>query len=73
MEQESGTQGLRAQTSTKMPDASEDDDVRDSKPEKASSPAKNHEQVDGHGGGFLDPRTNVAVLEPSEPDKSNVE
>lgn len=73
MEQESGTQSFPTQTSTKMPDASKDDAVHDSKPDKASLLAKSHEQVDGHGGGFLDPSTNVAVLEPSEPDKSNVE
>lgn len=73
MEQESSTQGFRAQTSTKMPDALEDNTVQDLEPDKVSLPAKSHEQADGHGGGFLEPWINVEVLEPSESDSANVE
>lgn len=73
MEQESGTEGFQIQTSTKMPDALEDNKGQDLEPDKASLPAKSHEQADGHSGGFLEPWTNVEVLEPSESNKPNVE
>lgn len=72
-EQESGTQDLRAQTSTKMPDATNDDDVQVPEPDEASLPAESHEQADCHGGVLLEPRTDVEVPESSESDEPNVE
>lgn len=73
MEQESGTQGFQTQASTKMPDALYDNKVQTFEPEKASLPAKSHVQADEHDGGFLEPWTNVEVLEPSESGNPNVE
>lgn len=72
-EQESGTQASRTQTSTKMSDATKDNDVQDPEPDKASLPAESHEQADGRGEVFLEPRTDVEVPESSESDEPNVE
>lgn len=73
MEQESGTQDCRTQASKKMPDALEESKVQDLEPGKTSLPAKSHEPADSHGEGFLEPWTNVEVLEPSESNSPNVE
>lgn len=73
VQQEADTKAFRTQASTKMPDPTEVDGVQDSVPGKASLPAKGHEQADDHGEGFLEPRTNVTVLEPSESENPNVE
>lgn len=72
-EQESGTQGSRTQTPTKMPDATKDGDVQDPEPDEASLSAEIHEQADSHGGALLEPRTHVEVPESSESYEPNVE
>lgn len=72
-EQESGTQGLGAETSMMMPDATKDNDLQNPEPDKASLPAESHEQANGHDEVFLDPRVEVEVPKSSKSGEPNVE